>query len=327
MELNFKTIAEFNDYFKDEKTCYEWFENVRWSGVPVCPHCATAKKPYTVKSRGKFADIPSYRCSERACGLPFTVRTGSIFEGSKVEFRKWLQAAYEISISKKGISSVELANRIGVSQKTAWFINHRLRSMLTETNPELLTGIVEADETFVGGKEINKHASKKTNGKGKVAHKVSKRGTVGKTMVLGLLERNGKVRTFVVADRKSDTLQGIMRDNVETNSRLITDALKSYTELRSDYNHESIKHINGDYRTYGDKHTNNIEGYWSILKRGIIGTFHSVSPQHLQRYCDEFAHRYNTKGLAPIERFAESIKQAHGNRLTYKVLTAKKATN
>src|SRR6202041_2744151 len=126
------------------------------------PHCASTKKPYTVKARGKFQDIPSYRCSEKACDLPFTVRTGGIFEGSKIELRKWLQASYELSISKKGISSVELAARIGVSQKTAWFINHRLRNMLTEKNPELLlTGTIEADETFVGGKEKNKHKSKK----------------------------------------------------------------------------------------------------------------------------------------------------------------------
>jgi hypothetical protein len=146
-------------------------------------------------------------------------------------------------------------------------------------------------------------------------------------MVLGLLQRDGKVRTFVVADRKAPTLQGIMRANVETNSRLITDALPSYVELRNDYNHESIKHQLGDYRTTGDKHTNNIEGYWSILKRGIIGTFHSVSPQHLQGYCDEFAFRYNGRKSTNIERFAESIKNAHNARLTYKVLTTKKATN
>jgi len=172
MDFDFKTICEFNDYFKDEKTCYEFLENQRWSGFPVCPHCGSMKAPYKVKARGKFQDIPSYRCSERACDLPFTVRTNSIYEGSKVELRKWFQAVYEINISKKGISSVELATRIGVSQKTAWFINHRLRSMLTETNPELLVGTIEADETFVGGKESNKHASKKNGGRGKSASKV-----------------------------------------------------------------------------------------------------------------------------------------------------------
>ena len=320
MDFTFKNISEFNDFFKDEKTCYEFLETQRWNGVPVCPHCATAKKPYTVKARGKFIDIPSYRCSERACGLPFTVRTGSIFEGSKVELRKWFQASYEISISKKGISSVELATRIGVSQKTAWFINHRLRAMLTETAPELLTGAIEVDETFVGGLEKNKHISKKVK-RSKISRKLDEKIVTPKTMVLGILQRDGKVRTFVVPNRQADVLNPIMRANVETDSRIISDALQSYVELRNDYNHISIKHTVGDYRTKGDEHTNNIEGYWSILKRGIIGTFHFVSPQHLQRYCDEFAHRYNTRTTTTQEKFLAAIKNAHGNRLKYRELT------
>ncbi len=185
MDFNFKTISEFNDYFKDEKTCYEYLESQVWQGVPVCPHCATAKKPYTVKARGKFQDIPSYRCSERACGLPFTVRTGAAFlkvqKGKRLRV-KWLQAAYEITISKKGISSYELATRIGVSQKTGWFINHRLRTMLTETNPELLTGTIEVDETFVGGKDKNKHVSKKFK-RSPISRKFDEKITTPKTMV------------------------------------------------------------------------------------------------------------------------------------------------
>jgi transposase-like protein len=150
MDFAFKTIREFNDYFKDEATCYQWFEQIRWNGVPVCPHCGSLKTPYKVKACGKFQDIPSYRCAERACDLPFTVRTKSIFEGSKVELRKWFKAAFEIAICKNGISSIELGNRIGVSQKCAWHINHRLRGMLTETEPELLRDYAALDETAVG---------------------------------------------------------------------------------------------------------------------------------------------------------------------------------
>jgi len=329
MDFAFKTISEFNDYFKDEKTCYEFLETQVWGGVPVCPHCATAKKPYTVKARGKFTDIPSYRCSERACGLPFTVRTGSIFEGSKVELRKWLQASYELSISKKGISSVELATRIGVSQKTAWFINHRLRVMLTETNPELLSGTIEIDETFVGGLEKNKHVSKKVK-RSKISRTLDEKIVTPKTVVLGLLQRNGNVRTFVVPNTQGATLNPVMRANVETNSRIITDGWTAYQELKDQYTHVSVKGTAGSYITYGDQHTNNIEGYWSILKRGIVGTFHFVSPQHLQRYCDEFAHRYNTRNTTTQKRFLEAIKNAHGNRLKYRQLTPnqpkKKAT-
>lgn len=222
MDFTFKTIAEFHNYFKDEKTCYELLEQQRWGGVPVCPHCATAKKPYVVKARGKFTDIPSYRCSERACGLPFTVRTNSIYEGSKVELSKWFQALYELNISKKGISSYELATRIGVSQKTGWFINHRLRAMLTETNPELLSGTIEIDETFVGGKNKNRHVSKKVK-RSKISRTLDEKIEVPKTVVLGLLQRDGKVRTFVVPNTQGVTLNPIMRVNVETNSRIITD--------------------------------------------------------------------------------------------------------
>ena len=320
MNYAFKTIAEFNDYFKDEKTCYEYLESQVWQGVPVCPHCATAKKPYKVKARGKFQDIPSYRCSERACGLPFTVRTDSIFEGSKVELRKWLQAAYEITISKKGISSYELATRIGVSQKTGWFINHRLRAMLTETNPEILSGTIEVDETFVGGLEKNKHVSKKVK-RSPISRTLDEKIVTPKTVVLGLLQRDGKVRSFVVPNTQGVTLNPVMRANVETNSRIISDGWVPYKELQNDYSHVSVKGVIGSYITYGDQHTNNIEGYWSILKRGIIGTFHYVSPQHLQRYCNEFDHRYNNR-LQPIDaRFAESVKQFAGVRLKYRELT------
>jgi transposase-like protein len=318
MDFAFKTIHEFNDYFKDEVSCYQFLEDQRWNGVPVCPHCATAKAPYKVKARGKFADIPSYRCSERACGLPFTVRTGSIFEGSKVELRKWFQAAYELSISKKGISSVELANRIGVSQKTAWFINHRLRAMLTETNPELLEGIIEADECYVGGNLKNVHESKKAQYTTKYGRQYN---NGNKTPVVGLLQRDGKVRTFVTTSAQANIIAPIMVSNVSKNATLITDAHKSYMVVGRDYNHIMVKTQPNSYITTGEKHTNNIEGYWSILKRGIIGTFHVVSPQHLQRYCDEFAHRYNTRKEPLDARFKGSFAQFDGARLKYRELT------
>lgn len=315
MNFAFKTIHQFNDYFKDEKTCYAFLEEQLWAGVPVCPHCASIKKPYSVKARGKFQDIPSYRCSEKECKLPFTVRTGSIFEGSRVELRKWLQAAYEITTSKKGISSIELGTRIGVSQKTAWLLNHKIRTMLSETEPELLTGTVEVDESFFGGKNKNRHASKKVpNSQG--------RSHIDKTAVVGLLQRDGKVRTYVVNDTSRETLQGLMVANVAPQAVVITDAYSSYKGLDKFVSqHITVKHSEGNYVTEGDKHTNGIEGFWSIFKRGIIGIYHYTSSQHLHRYCAEFTTRYNNRKGTNIDRFLEVVNSADKDRVRYRVLT------
>ena len=314
MDFTFKTISEFNDYFRDEKTCYEFYEQIRWNGVPCCPHCGSAKY-YKVKARGKFTDIPSYRCGIRECGLPFTVRTKTIFEGSKVEFRKWLQAAYELSIGKKGISSIELGVRIGVSQKTAWFINHRLRSMLTETAPEILRDVVQLDETLVGGKNKNKHADKK------IPHSQG-RSSKGKTTVFGARGLLGTVKTQVIPDVEAATIKPIVEKWVEKGSIMVTDEWRSYNALKGDYFHITVNHNEGVYVS-GAFSSNGLENYWSILKRGIIGTFHFVSAKHLQKYCDEFTERYNKRDISNIERFKKSIEKCENNRLTYQTLAKK----
>ncbi len=320
MDFAFKTIHEFNDFFKDEKSCYAYFENVRWAGVPVCPHCASAKTPYTVKARGKFQDIPSYRCSERPCGLPFTVRTKSIFEGSKVELRKWFQAAYEISIAKNGISSVELGNRIGVSQKTAWFINHRLRTMLIDTEPELLEGMVEVDECYIGGKTKNKHNKVR---KASIEKRSLGQGSGDKTGVVAFVSRSGGIRTTVLDGAKS--LKQIVSENVAKSAVVITDSLKAYKGLAKDFaGHESVNHTENEY-VRGIFHTNTVEGFFGQFKRSVAGTHIFISPQHTHRYAVEFATRYEQREVSNIERFVNIVKNSGVERVTYKVLTASPA--
>lgn len=314
MNFAFKTIHEFNDHFRDELTCYQFFEQVRWNGVPVCPHCGN-EKYYKVKARGKFTDIPSYRCADRKCGLPFTVRTKSIFEGSKVEFRKWLQAVYEITVCKNGISSIELAARIGVSQKTGWFINHRLRVMLKETEPTLLRDFAAIDECLVGGKERFKHADKK------IPHSQG-RSSKGKTAVFAARGLLGQIKVQVVPNVEAQTLIPIIEKWVEPSSIMVSDTWTSYNALKKDYFHITVNHTEGQY-VNGCFTTNGVENFWSLLKRGLTGTHHSVSPQHLQKYCDEFSDRYNKKDNTNIERFGKAVERCANTRLTYKELTKK----
>lgn len=315
MKFAFKNIHEFNEYFKDERACYEFFEQLRWEGKPVCPHCGS-ENHYVVKPRGKFKDIPSYRCKNRACDLPFTVRTKSIFEGSKIELKSWFQAAYEISTRKKGISSVELGKRIGVSQKTAWLLNHKLRAMLKETEPTLLKDVAQVDEAYIGGKNKNRHSDKKK------PHSHG-RGSVGKTMVFGARGLLGDVKAAIVPDADRATLFPLIDKWIEKGSIMVTDEWGGYHTLQDEnYFHVTVNHQKGAY-VNGAFSTNGIENFWSIFKRGIIGVFHSVSPQHLQAYLDEFTDRYNKKALGNDQRFEEVVKRAPNKKLTYERATSK----
>lgn len=250
MVTTFKSLIELNDYFKEEKTCFEFLASQIWEeGKPICPFCGCTSISIT-KSRSPKPSkkgIPEYRCKDKKCAKKFSATTGTIFQSSKIPLRTWYAAIHLLTTSKKGISSIQLSTQLGVTQKTAWFLNHRIRQMFKETAPEMLTGIVEVDETFVGGKNKNRHISKKVD---------YEKGETDKTPVLGILQRNGKVLTFVVPNTTAEILQPIMLDHVEKDAILISDSWKSYHGLKGHYNHISVKHVVNDYRTDSHFHTN-----------------------------------------------------------------------
>jgi transposase-like protein len=313
MTANFKSLLQLNDYFKEEKTCYEFLANQIWdSGKPVCPHCHYTIV-YTTKSRStkpSKKDIPEYRCGSKYCGKKFSTTTGTIFEASKLPLRTWFAAIYLITTHKKGISSLQLATDLQITQKSAWFVLHRIRDMYKVSAPDMLVDVVQLDEVYIGGKNKNRHADKKKEGS---------QGGAGKTMVFGARGICGKVKTQVIPNAESDTIIPIVEKWVEKGAIMVTDQLNSYKPLSENYFHISVDHSAGEYVT-GAFSSNGIENFWSLFKRGIIGIYHQVSPKHLQRYSTEFAYRYNTRDQAADERFRNTIKNANSARLKFKDL-------
>lgn len=305
--MSFKTLIQLLDYFKDEETCRTYLEQQRWNGNVECPFCACTKVYRT--NRG-------FKCADKFCAKKFSVTVGTVYENSKIPLRTWFGAMYLVTAHKKGISSCQLAKDLGITQKTAWFVLHRIREMLTTKAPEKLNNMVEVDETYVGGKYKNMHKSKRVK-----AHADNISHTTNKTTVVGLLERNNKVRTTIL--KKGEiTLKDMVRQHVNLEATVVTDSFIAYKGLNKEYAaHEVVNHILDEY-VRGEWHTNTIEGFWSILKRGIYGIYHQVSPKHLQRYCDEFSYRYNSRTIKDNERFELTVKSCEG-RLKYNDLIEK----
>lgn len=301
--MNFKTVLQLHDYFKTEAICIAYLEEQRWGGNPTCPFCGT-EKPYKT-DRG-------YKCRNNACYKKFTVKVGTIYENSKIPLRTWFSAIYIMTAHKKGISSCQLARDLGITQKTAWFVLHRVREMLREKAPVMLRDVVEIDETYIGGKNKNRHADKK---------KAGTQGGAGKAPVFGAKQRGGKLVTRTLPDTKHSNTVPVIYETIQKGSVMVSDEYHSQKAVGPNYFHVSVNHIQGEY-VRGAFHTNGVENYWSLLKRGIYGIYHKVSVKHLQRYCDEFTARYNTRDIKDHERFEWTIQHSNG-RLKYNDLIGK----
>jgi transposase-like protein len=306
MEHEPQTLQEAVIYFADPNNCMKYMVARRWPNGVICPTCRSAKVSF-------LSNQSRWQCSTHHSKRQFTLKTGTVFEDSPLGLDKWLPAVWMISNCKNGISSWELHRALGVTQKTAWFMLHRARLALQGKDGGMLGGEVEIDETFVGGKARNMHASKR-------AVKITGTGGKDKAVVMGMLERGGEVRAMVVDNRRKGELQNRVREHVRVGSALFTDELKSYEGLESDYQHSVINHAIEYVR--GNVHTNGMENFWSLFKRGLRGTYISVEPFHLFRYIDEQAFRYNYReDMTDSDRFHLAVSQIVGKRLMYSELT------
>ncbi len=302
-----KTLQEAIQFFSDLDNCQNYLVAKRWANGVVCPTCGSNDVRYLANQR-------RWECKAKHSKKQFSIKVGTIFEDSPIGLDKWLAAVWMITNAKNGISSWEIHRALGVTQKTAWFMLHRVRLGLQSNDGGKLSGEVEVDESFIGGKARNMHAVKR-------AERMTAGSNKGKTIAVAIVERGGKVKTTVVERRRKKELQAAVREHVEVGSAIFSDELLSYEGLSEDYRHAVINHAVEYAR--GNVHTNHAENFWSLLKRGIHGTYVNVEPFHLFRYLDEQAFRYNNRKLTDGQRFETAVQQIVGKRLTYADLTGK----
>jgi len=283
-------IIQVYKRFPTQNDCLNHLERIRWKNKPHCPYCnSPSATPMPKENR--------YHCN--SCNTSYSVTVGTIFHKTKLDLQKWFLAISIILNAKKGISARQLARDIEVNKNTAWYMQMRVRNALID-QMDLFEGIIEADETYIGGKNKSKHNNKKTKGG-------QGRNSKDKTPVFGILERDGKIRAIKVKDVSSRTLKSFISENIKKGSQIMTDDWKSYKGLNGKYQHLVVAHCKGEY-VNGIVHTNTIEGFWSLLKRGILGQYHHVTKQYLNKYIDEFCYRYNNRNV--MDLFEQTLKRA-----------------
>jgi transposase-like protein len=299
-------LLEAIQHFSDLDVCTEFVAKLRWPDGPVCPRCESTEYSYLTTRR-------VWKC--KGCKKQYSVKLGTIFEDSPLGLNKWLPAVWLIANSKNGISSHELGRALGITQKSAWFMLHRIRLAMQTGSFNKLGGTVEVDETFIGGKARNMHKAER-------ARKITGTGGKDKTVVLGARQRDGEVRASVVFDRKRRTLHGYIAEHVEPGAAVYTDALESYSGLSRDFAHATVDHA--ERYVDGQVHTNGIENFWSLLKRGLHGTYISVEPFHLFRYLDERVLTYNLRDQSDYGRFEAVLSHVSERRLTWAEVTGQR---